>query len=110
MKKIAQALCFAAIIASPTSHAAATQTSWGKIILHMTGWGVDDVRVQLTGAVINPANCSIPDGYMTDETDSGNHAHQSALLAAYASGKDVSVVIDGCNSVGRPKIVGVGLR
>lgn len=109
MKKTVGMILLVAGLVSPSLQAA-TPTNWGKITLYMTGWSVDQIRVQTTAAFINPASCSLVDGYMTDASDPGNHAHQATLLAAYANGKDVSLVIEGCNAYGRPKIVGVGIR
>ena len=79
----------------------------GVITGYYTGWGSDTVRVTIQGASYNEGNCATPDGYVTAKSDnSGYTTHASALLAAYMSGKPVTIVVNGCVS-GRPRIWGV---
>lgn len=49
------------------------------------------------------------DGYMTLESDNaGYRSHTSVLLAAYMSGKSVSLVLEDCTA-GRPRIIGFNM-
>jgi hypothetical protein len=73
-----------------------------------TGWTADQVRVQTTAQFVNPAGCSIQDGYLTSPSDPGNHAHQAALLAAYTSGFLVQITVSNTScTLSRPQIIGV---
>lgn len=76
----------------------------GKITGYYTGWAKDLVRVTIEGATYTEGNCPNKDGYVTAEYDNtGYKTHTSALLAAYMSGKSVSVLVEGCIE-GRPRI------
>ena len=97
---------------SASSVLAATLTPVGKIVSYHTGYDADIIRVTLQGATYQeePA-CPIKDGYITakDANDQqGYTTHAAALLAAFASGKNVQLVIQGCE-IGRPRIIGVNL-
>ena len=109
MKIFGRFLCV--LFASSALHANPQSTDWGKITFYGTDWAEDQVRVQTTAPFINPTpGCANTDGYMTDSTEAGNHAQQSALLAAFAAGKEVQIILEGCNSVSRPRIIGVYVR
>ena len=95
-------LTIAGAVAAPQS------TEWAKVTFYGTGWSSDSVRVTLNAPFVSNG-CTGFDGYVTDPNDTGNHAHQSALLMAFAASKDVQIVVDGCYNT-RPKIIGVYVR
>lgn len=100
-------LCIFILLNVNTVFAAATATPKGKITGYYTGWAADQIRVTIEGAAYVESNCPIKDGYITRDSDnSGYKTHTSALLAAYMSGKSVTLIIDGCIE-GRPRILGV---
>jgi hypothetical protein len=74
-----------------------------------TGWGVDSFAIQAVGqTILNPANCSTPDGYMVDSTQSGYKAHYAAVLMAFSTGRPVNVVVHNTScSSSRPQIIGI---
>lgn len=81
----------------------------GKVTGYYTGWAADQVRVTIAGADYSQGNCPVKDGYVTTLADnSGYQAHTSALLAAFMSGKPVSVTVNGCLN-DRPRIWGVNI-
>lgn len=89
---------------------AVTESPKGKITGFYTGWGKDQVRVTIEGASYTESNCQFKDGYITVESDnSGYKTHTSALLAAYMSGKSVSIMVEGCTE-GRPRIWAVNIN
>ncbi|WP_196137447.1 hypothetical protein [Aliikangiella sp. G2MR2-5] len=100
-------IIFAILSSISVSLLAAETSVKGKITGYYTGWGSDTVRVRIEGATYAESDCPVKDGYMTSESDNkGFKTHTSALLAAYMSGKSVSIVVEGCvNS--RPRIWGV---
>lgn len=86
------------------------QTTASSKIVRMTGgWGDAILYVVLSAPVINPANCSSTDGYMTNSADPGAPLYNQMLLNAYQSGQKISLVIsaNGCTPSGRPQIAGV---
>jgi len=86
------------------------QTTASSKIVRMTGgWGDAMLYVVLSVPVINPANCSNTDGYMTNTADPGAPLYNQMLLNAYQSGQKISLVIsaNGCTPSSRPQIVGV---
>ena len=82
--------------------------SAGTINSYMTGWSVDAAKVTTTAPFVG-LGCGGTDGYYTNPTDSGNHAHQSALMSAYLSGHPVVLYISGCYQ-SRPQIIGVWVQ
>ena len=102
-------LLFLFFVSLSSSAFAFEESPKGKITGYYTGWRVDAVRVTLEGTSYTEGNCIHKDGYMTLESDNaGYKSHASALLAAYMSGKPVSVILEGC-AAGRPKIIGVSI-
>lgn len=86
------------------------ESAKGKITGYYTGWAKDQVRVTIEGATYAEGNCTNKDGYVTAEYDnSGYKTHTSALLAAYMSGKSVSIITEGCIE-GRPRIWAVNIN
>lgn len=73
-----------------------------------TGWASDTFAIETSQAIINPAGCAAPDGYISDSSHPGYKTYYAAALMAFASGKPVTVVISDaeCYS-GRPKIMGI---
>ena len=96
------------ILVSMGALSAAQSTDWGKVTFYGTGWSQDSIRIQTIAPFITNG-CAVADGYATDPNDTGNHAHQSALLMAFAASKDVQIVVDGCYN-SRPKIIGVYVK
>jgi hypothetical protein len=94
------------LIAGNPAFATVAQSAYGRITVYTTGWSSDLVRVETTATFKNVDNCPSTDGYVTSPSDPGNHTHQAALLAAFLSGKEVSLYLDGCYQ-GRPLIIGV---
>jgi hypothetical protein len=89
---------------------AVTESPKGKITGYYTGWAKDQVRVTIEGANYTEGNCQFKDGYVTAELDNtGYKTHVSALLAAYMSGKSVSITVEGCIE-GRPRIWAVSIN
>jgi hypothetical protein len=107
MKCIQFAICSLAIsllYAAPAY--AATTTAFGNITTYSSGWTASNVRVILSGDFMNPDNCSMVDGYITDPNDQGNALFNSILLSALMANRQVRVTISGCY-LDRPHIIGV---
>jgi hypothetical protein len=73
-----------------------------------TGWAADTFAIETDEAILNPAGCSMPDGYISDSSHPGYKTYYAVVLMAFSSGKPVSVIISNteCYS-GRSKIMGV---
>lgn len=77
-----------------------------------TGWDAEAFAVETGSTISNPAGCSAPDGYVSDVSQAGYKTHYSAILTAYALGKNAVIVVHNtiCGFAGRPKIIGVNLE
>ena len=73
-----------------------------------TGWASDTFAIETDEAILNPAGCSMPDGYISDTSHPGYKTYYAAVLMAFSSGKPVNVIVSNteCYS-GRQKIMGV---
>lgn len=103
---------FALMLISTSAVSAPVASGIGVITGYFTGWGGNAVRVQISNTNYSESGCPNQDGYMTQEVDFGPGSFKTntaALLAASMTGKKVQVVVDGCNSAGRPKIIGVSV-
>jgi len=100
-------IIFIVMLFSASSAFSATASAKGRITGYYTGWAKDEVRVQIEGASYAESNCPVKDGYVTIESDNtGYKTHVTALLAAYMSGKPVTIIVEGCID-NRPRIYGV---
>jgi hypothetical protein len=84
-------------------------TGYQTITDYRVGWSGDDVRVMTTGTFVSngcPGFSGSDPAYITNPADPGNHAYQAALLAAFVTGKKVSIWVQGCYQ-SRPQIIGV---
>jgi hypothetical protein len=105
--KMQKFIIFIVILFSASNAFSVTASAKGKVTGYYTGWAKDEVRVQIEGATYTESNCQVKDGYVTIESDNtGYKTHVSALLAAYMSGKPVTIIVEGCID-GRPRIYGV---
>jgi hypothetical protein len=75
-----------------------------------SGWWDDVFRVVLDAPVQNSHGCAAADSYMVEKDDPGRRAHQAMLISSFMAGKKIYVIIQGCHSHGRPKIIGVHVQ
>jgi hypothetical protein len=75
------------------------------------GWSADTFAIETGQAIVNPANCSAPDGYMVAISDPGYKTFYAAALMAFSTGKSIIVIISNneCSSM-RPKIIGIHVQ
>ena len=97
------------LAAAATSASAQTTAYSVNITAIRTGWGIDAFAIEAVGqTIINPANCSVPDSYMTDLTLPGYKTHYAAALLAFSSGRPINVVVNNSAcSQSRPMILGL---
>jgi hypothetical protein len=84
----------------------------GTIKVLRTGWNADSFGLEINAPQQNPAGCPTPLGYVTDSNQPGYKTFYLAAIAAYETGKPVSVVVDSNTGacVGSfPKIIGINL-
>lgn len=116
MKRVGQLVariggCIAILSAFAASASAdPVQVNWGQINFIGFGWTSADARLTLGSTVQNPHNCSFPDSYMVEGSATYAQTLSSALLTAYSLRHSVRVVIEGCTTAGRPKIIGVDIQ
>jgi hypothetical protein len=110
MKKTAlfMSVLFLAASVPVVANAAVNVTGTGRITFLTSGFASNSMRVTLDTAFSNPEGCAVSDGFITDPADPGTPLYHSILLAAFLSGKPVSLIISGC-FVSRPKIIGVSV-
>ena len=92
----------------PATEALAAQAGPLTITRIRTGWASDTFAIETSQAIVNPAGCTAPDGYVSDSSHPGYKTYYAATLMAFSSGKPVTLIISDteCHS-GRPKIMGV---
>lgn len=97
-----------AIAGVPMAEAFVAQAGPVTIARIRTGWAADAFAIETNQAVINPAGCSTPDGYMSESSHPGYKTYYAVVLMAFSSGRPVTVIVSSteCHS-GRPKIMGV---
>ncbi|HSI50824.1 MAG TPA: hypothetical protein VLA61_21365 [Ideonella sp.] len=90
---------------------AQTETPILTIASLYTGWNDDTFAIKTDSTILNPANCSTPDSYAANISSAGYKTHLAAALLAYASAKQLVVVISNsdCTSA-RPRIIGISLK
>jgi hypothetical protein len=73
-----------------------------------TGWAADQFAIETGQAVLNPANCPVPNGYHSAGADPGYKTYYTAALTALALGKNVTIVVSNTEcSVSGPRIIGL---
>lgn len=89
-----------------------TVTLTGVQVANSTGTsgGVLEVYLTTSQAVINPAGCSAPDGYITEDPVIANAVYAGSL-SALASGASVQLLVSTTQCAGnRPEIVNITIE
>jgi len=85
----------------------------GTIKLLRTGWNADSFGLEINAPQQNPAGCPTPNGYVLDGNMPGYKTIYMAAIAAYETGKPISVVVDSntghCVDGTFPRIIGINL-
>lgn len=92
--------------------AQATNAS-GTITRLATGWNYDQIYIETTAPVINPAMCPNPSGYASNKDVPGFKTHYQAAMLAFSLDKPVIVVVSSTLNdcvAGFPKIWGIDVR
>jgi hypothetical protein len=101
-------LVAAFILLVSTNSLAATAAGPLPITTIRTGWNADSFAIMTNQPILNPANCTYPDAYMTGYTEPGYKTYLSVTLTAFAMNKPVTVIVSDTECTGgRPKIWGV---
>lgn len=73
-----------------------------------TGWDNDQFAIETKEAIINPAGCPVPDGYLAHATQKGYKEFYAAALSAMYSGKPIYVAVSDLDcAANRPRIMGI---
>jgi hypothetical protein len=88
---------------------AQTTTQSVSITKIRTGWAGDVFTLETAGfPILNPAGCTLPDGYLADISSAGYKTHLAAALTAFSTDKKVTIIISDHDCVlSRPKIWGI---
>jgi hypothetical protein len=84
----------------------------GPIKVLRTGWNGDAFGIEIDAPQQNPAGCPNNVGYISDSNQPGYKTYYLAAIAAYQTGKPISVVVDSNSGAcigGWPKIIGINL-
>ena len=103
---------FAAVMLASSMAPAMAQVVTAPVNLTMvrTGWNADSFAVVTSQAVVNPAHCPIPDGYVSTKPAPGYASYYDAAKLAWQTSRRVQVSIDATLCVaGRPKIIGINV-
>lgn len=75
-----------------------------------TGWNADQFGIFIADPVVNPANCKLATGYMTDDKQPGYRTFYAAALAAFAQRATVIVVVAETECIeDHPKLIGLNI-
>jgi hypothetical protein len=97
-----------ALLGLSSSAFSQTLTTEGAITQVRTGLDADSFAVVIDAPIVNPANCTNPDGYISFINFRGYRTHYDAVLAAFAA--DVPIIVAVHNTVcyaNRPRIIGI---
>jgi hypothetical protein len=102
---------FAAFVFAACGSPAVAQTPiTGSISLIRTGWNADSFAIVTQEAIQNPANCPVPDGYISDKSLPGYSTFYAAALTVYAARQPIMITVANSECfAGRPKIIGINL-
>ena len=90
------------------AHAQTTTAEPNTILRLRTGWHSDVFSITVNRPIVNPANCSTADGYMSEAPHNGHKTHYAAALMAFATGRQLFVTVSNTVCVhGRPAIIGL---
>ena len=84
----------------------------GTIKVLRTGWNSDAFGIEIDAPQQNPAGCQNNVGYVSEASQPGFKTFYMAAIAAYQTGKVISVVVDSNSGAcvgGWPKIIGINL-
>jgi hypothetical protein len=110
MPRIRQSLSFALGAAllgfSGNAMAAVTSASF-EINDAYTQWSSDELHIVPVAphTMSNPSSCGNVDAYALDPSLTGHKERVSLAMGALLNGKTVQVVVDGCTSDDRPKVL-----
>ena len=97
-----------ALLGLSSSAFSQTPTAEGNITLVRTGWDADSFAVVTDAPIINPANCTAPDGYISAINFRGYRTHYDAVLTAFAADLPITVVVHNTQCyANRPRIIGI---
>jgi hypothetical protein len=65
----------------------------GTISLIRTGWDTESFAVVTAEPIINPANCSTPDGYITAAAFRGYRTYYDAVLTAFVTDVPITITV-----------------
>lgn len=77
-----------------------------------TQWSSDIVHIVPVGphTIVNPQNCPANGQYALDSASPGHKERVSLILAALLNNRAASVIVEGCSSDQRPKVISVTLK
>lgn len=106
--KTFHALVFALLMWTAQAQAQTTTATPILITALATGWGADAFRIVTNVAIVNPANCATPDGYVSELAQPGYKTNLTVASLAYAMGKRDSIVVHNTACAhSRPVILGL---
>lgn len=88
-------------------------TTFGTITMYYTLWNTNGVMVNTSSPyVLNGCTQTSNNGYVVDPSNPGEQTQQATLLAAFLSGKQVQIGVQGCSAAGgnRPEIFAITVQ
>ncbi len=112
MKKIVfsaiKTMAFATLAIFTAGAGAQTAVNNVPITQIRTGWGNDQFALETGLAIVNPANCSAPDGYVVAITNPGYRTHLAVALMAFSTDRNITIIVSNTVCVAeRPLILGL---
>lgn len=101
----------AILVSSPNCYAASGSADFIVDQLY-TQWSSDIVHIVPVGphTIVNPQNCSANGQYALDSASPGHKERVSLIMAALLNNRVASVIVEGCSSDQRPKVISVLIK
>jgi hypothetical protein len=100
----------ALILIGFSAPALSQQMTPGTITKVRTGWNADYFAIETVEPIQNPANCLVPDGYLSASSLPGYSTYYAAVLMAYSLSQPVVITVHTTQcAVDRPMIIGINL-
>jgi hypothetical protein len=112
-KVSAVTVCLVATVLALRDNAFAATASADFVINHIYNqWSSDIIHIVPVGphTIVNPSGCAQNGQYAFDSASPGHKERISLALGAMLNSRTVQVIVEGCSSDQRPKVVSITVK
>jgi hypothetical protein len=97
-----------ALLGLSSSAFSQTPTMEGRITQVRTGLDSESFVVDIDAPIVNPAGCTITDGYISPQGARGYRTHYDGVLAAFVVDVPITVIVHNTQcTANRPRLMGI---